>query len=89
MGWSLLEAMACGCCIVGSKDMPVAEVIDDNVQGNLISIDNHQELSGQIISLLNNSSERNRLSLNAREKSLAWDQNMTLKKLLDFLLGFK
>ena len=23
LGWSLLEAMACGCCIVGSEGMPL------------------------------------------------------------------
>ena len=36
LGWSLIEAMACGCCIVGSQGMPVAEVIQDGVEGILI-----------------------------------------------------
>ena len=30
LGWSLIEAMACGCCIVGSRGMPVSEVIQDD-----------------------------------------------------------
>ena len=33
LGWSLLEAMACGCCIVGSQGMPVEEAIEHNVEG--------------------------------------------------------
>ena len=35
LGWSLIEAMACGCCIVGSQGMPVSEVIQDGVEGIL------------------------------------------------------
>ena len=39
LGWSLLEAMACGCCIVGSRGMPVEEAIEHNVEGRLIPMD--------------------------------------------------
>ena len=35
LGWSLLEAMACGCCIVGSRGMPVEEAIEHNVEGRV------------------------------------------------------
>ena len=35
LGWSLLEAMACGCCIVGSEGMPVSEAISNGVDGVL------------------------------------------------------
>ena len=39
LGWSLLEAMACGCCIVGSQGMPVEEAIEHNVEGRLVPMD--------------------------------------------------
>ena len=44
MGWSLLEAMACGCAIVTSDGMPVAEVITSGVEGVLVSMMTHKIL---------------------------------------------
>ena len=44
LGWSLLEAMACGCSIVGSSGMPVEEVIDHNVEGYLVPMDDPRAL---------------------------------------------
>ena len=54
LGWSLLEAMACGCAIVGSKGMPVEEVIEDGVEGLLVPITNENLLLHRINSLLQN-----------------------------------
>ena len=52
LGWSLLEAMACGCCIVGSKGMPVEEAIEHNVEGRLIPMDKPDLLAKEVLQLL-------------------------------------
>ena len=52
LGWSLLEAMACGCCIVGSEGMPVTEAISHGVDGVLIPMDQPQKLATSVMALL-------------------------------------
>ena len=81
--------MSCGCCIVGSQGMPVAEVINHNVEGLLVPIDSPKLLSDSIISLLDDPVMRSRFSENARKKSLQWEQKLTLENLYKFLLGMK
>lgn len=81
MGWSLLEAMACGCCIVGSEGMPVAEAIDNNVEGRLVPMDQPDVLAEQVLQLLNDSNLRNRFGSAARQRALMYDQRLTLKAL--------
>ena len=74
LGWSLLEAMACGCCIVGSLGMPVEEVIHNGVDGVLVPMDDHQGLAQRVLFLLSNPHLREQLGLKARSSALAWDQ---------------
>ena len=78
LGWSLLEAMACGCCIVGSRGMPVEEAIHDGVEGVLVPMDDHERLAHRVLTLLANPHLREQLGLNARLSALAWDQSVTL-----------
>jgi glycosyltransferase involved in cell wall biosynthesis len=81
LGWSLLEAMACGCCIVGSAGMPVAEVINDGVEGLLVAMDDPAALAQRVGLLLGDAGLRQRLSQAARQASLPWDQSQTLPQL--------
>jgi hypothetical protein len=78
LGWSLLEAMACGCCIVGSQGMPVEEVIHNGVEGMLVPMDNPQKLAKRVLSLLADAPLRQQLGATARAAAIEWDQNKTL-----------
>lgn len=67
LSWSLLEAMAVGCSIVGSNTETVKEVIQDNFNGLLADFYNVNELVYKIEYLLNNRNIASRLSNNARQ----------------------
>lgn len=88
LGWSLLEAMSCGCAIVGSKGMPVEEVIVDGVEGLLVPIHDENLLLHRINSLLKNPRLRDALGQNARIKALEYSQSITLPKLLRLIEGY-
>ena len=85
LGWSLLEAMSCGCCIVGSRGMPVEEVIHDGIDGVLVPMDDHNRLAQRVLFLLENSSLRNQFGSAARQSSMVWDQSVTLPKLVSLI----
>lgn len=81
LGWSLLEAMACGCCIVGSRGMPVEEVITDGVEGVLVPMQDPALLAQRIEALLVSPQMRDALGQRARRRALEWDQTLMLPKL--------
>jgi glycosyltransferase involved in cell wall biosynthesis len=86
LGWSLLEAMACGCCIVGSEGMPVAEAINHNVEGCLVPLDQPGVLAEQVLQLLHNPQQRQRFGVAARRRALLYDQRLTLAALTQLLV---
>jgi glycosyltransferase involved in cell wall biosynthesis len=81
LGWSLLEAMACGCAIVGSEGMPVAEVITSGVEGVLVPHDRPDLLADRIVRLLARPDLRVQLGQAARRRALDFDQAGSLLRL--------
>jgi len=81
LGWSLLEAMACGCCIVGSEGMPVGEVITSGVDGVLVPVNQPERVSQCLLALLANGPMREQLGAAARRRALSWDQAVVLPRL--------
>jgi glycosyltransferase involved in cell wall biosynthesis len=53
LSWSMLEAMATGCVLVGSATPPVEEVIQHGVNGFLVDFFSPDQLAKQVMEVLN------------------------------------
>ncbi len=66
LSWSMMEAMAAGCTIVGSRTAPVMEMISHDENGRLVEFDDPQGLSDEVCDLLDDPDARARLGAAAR-----------------------
>ncbi len=67
LSWSLLEAMSAGCAIVASDTKPLHEPIEHDVTGRLVDFFDVPRLAHEVVQLLDQPQERQRLGLRARE----------------------
>ena len=87
LSWSLMEAMASGCCIVASGTPPVEEMITSGEQGQLVNFFDSDALAQQVDHLLQNREQRQKLGGYARKHILEgeYDLQNTLKKQIHLL----
>lgn len=67
LSWSMLEAMACGCLVVGSDTPPVREVIKDGFNGLLCDFFDHARMADTVVNALNNQRTMQAIRLAARQ----------------------
>jgi glycosyltransferase involved in cell wall biosynthesis len=66
LSWSMLEAMACGCLVVGSDTAPVREVLEDGVNGLLTDFFSPQAIADRVVEALTRREELEPLRQAAR-----------------------
>jgi glycosyltransferase involved in cell wall biosynthesis len=71
LSWSLLEAMASGCLVVGSRTAPVCEAIEDGRNGRLVDFFDVKGLADAVVEALEKPAAFRRVREAARQSILA------------------
>ncbi|WP_217638574.1 glycosyltransferase [Rhodanobacter glycinis] len=72
LSWSLLEAMACGCHVIGSDTAPVREVITDGKNGELVDFFNPHEIADAACRALTRKTNRSELRRQALQTAMKY-----------------
>lgn len=73
VSWSLLEAMASECVVIGSDTAPVREVIDDGVNGLLVDFFDAEAIAGKVCSVLKTPGDFNLIGKTAKSTASRFD----------------
>jgi glycosyltransferase involved in cell wall biosynthesis len=86
LSWSMLESMAAGCLVIGSKTAPVEEVIEDGKNGLLVDFFDVDGLADAIVMALRKPGKFNPIRRKARDTIVKnYDLNaVCLPRMLDF-----
>lgn len=86
LSWSMLEAMSCGCLVVGSDTAPVREIIQDGVNGLLAGFFSPAAIADAVETALDDKAQSDRLRQAARQTILdRYDLRRTVPKQLALL----
>jgi glycosyltransferase involved in cell wall biosynthesis len=90
LSWSMIEAMSAGCHVVGSNVPPVAEAIQDGVNGTLVNFFDIAAWSRTLVNALADPEPFNPLRRAARETAISrYDlRSVCLPKMVAFVEGF-
>jgi glycosyltransferase involved in cell wall biosynthesis len=67
LSWSMMEAMAAGCLIVGSRTQPVEELIQDCQNGLLVDFFSPQDIADRVVEALEDRRAHESIRQNARQ----------------------
>ncbi len=87
LSWSMLEAMSAGCLVIGSRTAPVAELIEDGVNGRLVDFFDAPGWARLVTRALSNPGRFDHLRRKARETILTgYDlKTVCLPRMIDWV----
>lgn len=89
LSWSLVQAMASGCPVLGSATAPVQEAIEDGTHGLLAGFYDVDGLADRAVRILNDPELARRLGDNARQRVMErYEMGKCIAELSDYFQGF-
>jgi glycosyltransferase involved in cell wall biosynthesis len=85
LSWSLLEAMASGCLIVGSDTAPLREVLRHGENGLLVDFFDSEQLARTLVAVLNNPEQHSAKRAQAQLTAAGYGLDAGLKHYLQLL----
>jgi glycosyltransferase involved in cell wall biosynthesis len=70
LSWSFIEALACGCAVIGSSTPPVREVLKDGVNGLLVDFFSTEEIADRVDEVLDHPDRMQKMRLAARKSAI-------------------
>lgn len=88
LSWSLLDALACGCAVIGSDTEPVREVIEDRENGLLAGFSSPASIAARVEEVLDDGCLAARLRGAARQTAVErYARSRLLPRQLELLTG--
>ena len=90
LSWSMLEAMSCGCVVIGSDTTPVKEFISDGINGYLTPFKDINALAETATKVLTDKSKNNEIRIAARSTIQSnYDLNEALSAQIKLVESFQ